>query len=54
MCLGLGLAALGGFSGRAKALGLAPPFTNDPLGWRAAKKSYKEQSEPNQNDSKTL
>ena len=27
------------FEGRATALGLKP-FTNDPLGWRKAKKSY--------------
>jgi hypothetical protein len=28
------------FEGRAVALGLKP-FTNDPLGWRKAKESYK-------------
>jgi hypothetical protein len=28
-----------GLSGRSEALGLKP-FTNDPLGWRKAKKSY--------------
>ena len=28
------------FEGRATALGLKP-FTNDPLGWRKAKESYK-------------
>jgi hypothetical protein len=44
LSVGLGLAAIGGFSGRAKALGLPPPFTNDPLGWRAAKKSYDKES----------
>ncbi len=38
--LGLAVAAVGGFSGRAVALDLPPPFTNDPIGWRAAKKSY--------------
>ena len=38
--LGLALAAVGGLSGRASAIGLPPPFTNDPLSWRAAKKSY--------------
>jgi hypothetical protein len=32
--------AIFGLSGRAEALGLKP-FTNDPLGWRKAKKSYK-------------
>jgi hypothetical protein len=30
------------FEGRAVALGLKP-FTNDPLGWRKAKESYKSQ-----------
>jgi hypothetical protein len=44
LSVGLGLAAIGGFSGRAKALGLPPPFTNDPLGWRAAKKRYDKES----------
>jgi hypothetical protein len=44
MALGLAIAAVGGFSGRAKALDLKP-FTNDPLGWRKAKKSYKADSE---------
>ncbi len=28
-----------GLSGRSEAIGLKP-FTNDPLGWRKAKKSY--------------
>ncbi len=32
--------AVFGLSGRAEAIGLKP-FTNDPLGWRKAKKSYK-------------
>ncbi len=41
LCLGLTLAAIGGFSGRANALDLPPPFTNDPLGWRKAKETYK-------------
>ena len=40
LCLGLAIAAIGGFSGRASALELPPPFTNDPLGWRKAKQSY--------------
>ena len=44
MSLGLAIAAIGGFSGRAKALELKP-FTNDPLGWRKAKKSYQADAE---------
>lgn len=31
--------AVFGLSGRSEAIGLKP-FTNDPLGWRKAKKSY--------------
>jgi hypothetical protein len=42
--LGLGCMAVAGFSGRAHALGLPPPFTNDPLGWRKAKATYEKQS----------
>ena len=40
LSLGLAVAAIGGFSGRAAALSLPPPFTNYPLGWRYAKRSY--------------
>lgn len=45
LSVGLALAGLGGFSGRASALDLSPPFTNDPLGWRKAKKSYETQED---------
>jgi len=40
LSIGLAIAAVGGFSGRADSLGLKP-FTSDPLGWRKAKDSYK-------------
>ena len=43
--IGLAIAAIGGFNGRAHAVGLPPPFTNDPLGWRKAKESYKSEDE---------
>ena len=43
--LGLAIAGIGGFNGRAHALGLPPPFTNDPLGWRKAKETYKTENE---------
>ncbi len=43
LCLGLAIAAIGGFSGRAHALELPSPFTNDPLSWRKAKESYRSQ-----------
>lgn len=44
LAIPIGLAALVSglilmFEGRATALGFRP-FTNDPLGWRAVKKSY--------------
>lgn len=48
LCVGITIAATGGFSGRANALEVPPPFTNDPLGWRKAKESYK--SDPAQTD----
>jgi hypothetical protein len=41
---GLAMAAVAGFGGRAQGLGIKP-FTNDPLGWRKAKKSYKAQED---------
>jgi len=40
LSFGLGVMGIGAYSARATALGLSPPFTNDPLGWRKAKKSY--------------
>ena len=42
LSVGLGIAAIGGFSGRANALDLKP-FTSDPLVRRKAKESYKTQ-----------
>lgn len=36
LSIGLAIAAIGGFSGRASALDLPPPFSQDPLGWRRA------------------
>ncbi len=46
LSIGLGIMGIGAYSARASALGLPPPFTNDPLGWRKAKKSYQNDSEP--------
>ena len=37
---------------RARALELQPPFTNDPLGWRKAKESYKTQEDPEGQETK--
>jgi len=33
-------------SGRASALNLPTPFTNDPLGWRKAKNTYQAKDTP--------
>ena len=40
LTIGLVLVGLAGIEARARALGLQPPFTRDPLGWRKAKESY--------------
>lgn len=40
ICLGLVMIGLSGYEANASALGLPPPFTRDPLGWRKAKQSY--------------
>ena len=45
LCIGVVFVGIGGYSARAKALGLPPPFTSDPLGWRKAKESYKTKEE---------
>jgi hypothetical protein len=39
------LGYMGAYGGLAKKFGLQPPFTNDPLGWRNAKKSYEIESD---------
>jgi hypothetical protein len=44
LSIGLGIMGVGAYSARASALGLPPPFTNDPQGWRNAKKSYQDDS----------
>lgn len=47
--VGGALGYVGAYGGLAKKFGLEAPFTNDPLGWREAKKSYKAESEdPNE------
>ncbi len=38
---GIFLGAIVGYEGKAKQFGFQAPFTNDPLGWRKAKKTYK-------------
>jgi hypothetical protein len=43
--------AVFGLSGRSEAIGLKP-FTNDPLGWRKAKESYKKGDQKEAKDSK--
>ncbi len=39
------------FEGAAASIGLKP-FTNDPLGWRKAKQSYKEEAAPEEDSEK--
>ncbi len=39
LVIGLVIASISSFEAKARVLGLKP-FTNDPLGWRAAKASY--------------
>ncbi len=42
LSIGVAMVGLGGFSARASGLEIPPPFTNDPMGWREAKKTYHE------------
>jgi 4-hydroxybenzoate polyprenyltransferase len=44
--VGGALGYVGAYGGLAKKFGFEAPFTNDPLGWRKAKKSYQNESEP--------
>lgn len=39
------LGYLGAYGGLARKFGFEAPFTNDPLGWRKAKKTYQEPGE---------
>jgi hypothetical protein len=41
LCIGFVLVSLVTYANKAEALDLPAPFTNDPLGWRKAKESYK-------------
>ena len=45
LSLGLALMGMAGYSARAAALDAPPPFTNDPLDWRKAKKTYADSAE---------
>ena len=45
LVIGLTIAAIAGYEGKAHGLGLPPPFTRDPLGWRKAKGSYKKEAD---------
>ena len=48
---GLLIASISSFEAKAIVLGLKP-FTSDPLGWRKAKQSYKEETAPEQDSEK--
>lgn len=50
---GCGLLGFAALSNNAASIGLKP-FTNDPLGWRAAKKSYEQDSTPESGESEKL
>lgn len=45
MCIGAVLGYAAAYGGLAKQFGFQPPFTNDPLGWRKAKETYKTEEE---------
>lgn len=38
--VGTAMAVATGYEGQARMFGFQPPFTEDPLGWRRAKRSY--------------
>jgi hypothetical protein len=40
-CIGSAISLLGSYEAKAKQFGFQAPFTNDPLGWRKAKQTYK-------------
>lgn len=44
--IGCGIGYLGAYGGLARKFGFQNPFTDDPLGWREAKKSYETNAEP--------
>ena len=46
--VGSAVSLLGSYEAKAKQFDFQAPFTNDPLGWRKAKESYK--SDPAQTD----
>jgi multisubunit Na+/H+ antiporter MnhC subunit len=52
LSIGLAIMGIGGYSARAAAVDLPPPFTNDPLGWRKAKQTYKSDEESSTSEQK--
>lgn len=52
LCIGFVLVSLVTYSNKAESLDLPAPFTNDPLGWRKAKQSYKEETAPEEDSEK--
>ncbi|WP_146097403.1 hypothetical protein [Rhodoferax sp. TS-BS-61-7] len=48
--IGSAISLIGSYESKAKQFGFQAPFTNDPLGWRKAKKSY--QNETNAHEEK--
>ena len=45
MCIGVILGYTAAYGGLARKMGIPPPFTNDPLGWRKAKDTYKSEDD---------
>jgi|LakMenE18May11ns_1017448.scaffolds.fasta_scaffold9393560_2 hypothetical protein len=52
LCIGFVLVSLVTYSNKSESLDLPAPFTNDPLGWRKAKQSYKEEAAPEEDSEK--
>lgn len=50
IALGVMVGVIGIGAGAAESVGISP-FTNDPIGWRKAKKSYEQDTSPQSDDS---
>lgn len=50
--IGVVVAYVGIYGSQAKKFGFQAPFTSDPLGWRKAKQSYKEEAAPEEDSEK--
>ncbi len=48
LSVGFVCVSLAAYANKAESLDLPAPFTNDPLGWRKAKESYKAETQDKQ------